>query len=128
MNENTTASAITHDPNVADILQKLIDWHGKRTGELQTIVNQKDADIVLGEKTIACDSDMAKGIRIGVAIALEGLGKLPISLQRSQPDPWDEGFQAYQDGQPMSACPYPEDVGNRVEWEGGWMAAEEEDE
>lgn len=121
-----SVTATTHDNDVAKILQMLIDWHKKRRDELQTIVDEKKADIGLGAETIAHDSDLAKGIRIGVAIALEGLGKLPIKLEQAQSDPWDQGFQEFRDGLPMSACPYPEDDDKCVEWEGGWMAAEEE--
>ena len=40
--------------------------------------------------------------------------------------PADEGRKAYLEGMPLSACPYPEDSESAVEWEGGWMEAEED--
>lgn len=42
-------------------------------------------------------------------------------------DPIDEGRLAYLMGLPLNACPYPGDSEQCVEWEGGWIAAEEED-
>jgi hypothetical protein len=121
-------SATTTDPDVANILQMLMDWHEKKRSELQLIVTENKADLVFGDKKIPASSDMARGIRLGVGIALESLGKLPITLTKTEPaDPWQEGNQAYRDGLPMSACPYPHDDSNCVEWEGGWMAAEEEE-
>lgn len=42
-------------------------------------------------------------------------------------DPMTEGREAYMNGEPMSSCPYPPDSQECVEWEGGWMEAEEED-
>lgn len=45
----------------------------------------------------------------------------------STPHPTDEGRQAYLEGKPMTACPYQNDSIQAVEWEGGWMEAEEND-
>ena len=39
----------------------------------------------------------------------------------------EEGSEAYAAGLPLSACPYPDDSDQRIEWEGGWMEAEEQD-
>ncbi|KFB66305.1 Rmf/CrpP family protein [Candidatus Accumulibacter vicinus] len=41
--------------------------------------------------------------------------------------PIDEGREAYMNGEPLNSCPYPKDSTEAVEWEGGWMEAEEED-
>lgn len=51
-------------------------------------------------------------------------------MNDTKPDYFAEGRSYYEEGYPMSACPYPEDAPNnaRVEWEGGWMEAEEMDE
>ena len=38
----------------------------------------------------------------------------------------NEGRQAYLDGKELRHCPYPETSVDAVEWEGGWMEAEEE--
>lgn len=36
------------------------------------------------------------------------------------------GRLAYESGDPLSSCPYPPSDIAAVEWEGGWMEAEEE--
>lgn len=43
-------------------------------------------------------------------------------------DFWEEGRMAYIEGLPLSACPDDLEGDDQVEWEGGWMEAEEEDE
>lgn len=43
-------------------------------------------------------------------------------------NPWDEGRTAYFDGESFSECPYSDEDPDRIEWEGGWMSAEEQDE
>lgn len=42
-------------------------------------------------------------------------------------DTFEEGKQAYKEGQNLSCCPYPENSEEAIEWEGGWMEAEEDD-
>lgn len=41
--------------------------------------------------------------------------------------PRDEGREAYMDGVPLAACPYSGDSTEAVEWEGGWIEAQEDD-
>ena len=42
-------------------------------------------------------------------------------------NPHAEGQQAFRDGLELSSCPYPGDSEDAVEWEGGFMEAEEND-
>jgi hypothetical protein len=42
-------------------------------------------------------------------------------------DPYADGYFAYGEGWPMSAVPDDLSEAEQVEWEGGWMEAEEED-
>ena len=53
--------------------------------------------------------------------------KKAMTSEAEKIDPMTDGREAYMNGEPMSACPYPEDSQERVEWEGAWMEAEEED-
>jgi hypothetical protein len=70
-----------NDPQqLNEFLQKLLDWHGERVESLQLILDHKDARLKIGDKEIEPDSDIAKGIRFGVGIALDTLGKLPFSV------------------------------------------------
>lgn len=41
--------------------------------------------------------------------------------------PADEGREAFQRGEALNTCPYPDNTVEAVEWEGGWMEAEEEE-
>lgn len=49
-------------------------------------------------------------------------------MNRSDLSPYALGRQAYEEGMPLRSCPYSEDDPDRVEWEGAWMEAEEEEE
>lgn len=42
-------------------------------------------------------------------------------------NPFNEGAQAYLDGLQLADCPYPDDSEERIEWEGAYMEAEEND-
>lgn len=41
-------------------------------------------------------------------------------------DPWEEGRLAFAEGRALNTCPYEEADPSRIDWEGGWMEAEEE--
>ena len=38
-------------------------------------------------------------------------------------DVWDEGVTAFQDGKPLSACPYGQSMSESTDWVGGYMGA-----
>jgi hypothetical protein len=69
-----------YDDETVEFVKTLQEWHERQTAQLNTIMEHKDADIELGDRTIAADSDVAKGIRIGVMLALHLLGKLPFEI------------------------------------------------
>ncbi len=50
-----------------------------------------------------------------------------IMSNEAKTHPSDEGREAYMEGLPLSASPYPDDSEQAVEWEGGWIEAEEDD-
>ncbi len=72
------------DIELEDFPELLQKWHEHHVKQLQLIVDQKDADLQLGDAKIKADSEMAKGIRYGVEIALLSLGKLPFSVSRKE--------------------------------------------
>ncbi len=68
------------NPELTKFVQGLEDWHEKQIDNLQLILAHPDADISLGpDLTIEAGSDKAKGIRVGIMLALNYLGKLPFS-------------------------------------------------
>ena len=69
-----------HDSSVIELINKLQAWHKSRVDNLKMVVEHKGADLHIGETLIAGDSDIAKGIRFGVAMALEKLGTLPFTV------------------------------------------------
>lgn len=70
------------DAETLEIIEQLIEWHNSKVESLRLVENHKDASIMLNDIEIKPDSDIHKGIRAGITIALESLGELPISLNR----------------------------------------------
>lgn len=70
----------TADQEFIEVIQKLQGWHASQVAQLRLITDNRTAELKLGEQLIAADSDMAKGVRLGVLIALDRLGKLPFSV------------------------------------------------
>jgi|GEM_PF-2761276 len=68
------------DSEMAEFIDQLQQWHHNKISQLQSILLYSDKNILLGDATIPADTEMAKGIRIGVGIALGLLSKLPFSL------------------------------------------------
>jgi len=64
--------------------KKLVDaiqeWHGQAVAQLKEIINHPSADMKVGDITIGADTEKAKGIRFGVSLSLELLGKLPLTI------------------------------------------------
>jgi len=65
-----------------EFLDLLQQWHANRTGQLRQIMEHKDADITVDGITIAAGSDMAKGVRFGVGLALHLMGDLPFTVTK----------------------------------------------
>lgn len=73
--------------SMAEAVQKLIDWHGRQTEQLETLLSAaKDGNTIsLGDaEEIELNSQSAYGMRLGIALAQHFLGKLPITLTRSE--------------------------------------------
>lgn len=70
----------TANPEFIGVIKQLQSWHESQVAQLKLITENRTAELKLGDLTVAADSDIAKGIRFGVLIALDRLGKLPFSV------------------------------------------------
>lgn len=70
----------TDNPEFVEFINTLTAWHKDRVEQLELVKNNRECGIQLGEHTFEAGSDIAKGIRLGVIIALEKLGTLPFSV------------------------------------------------
>lgn len=72
-------------------LQMILDtkeWHDNKVGQLQQIVEMKDTSKILfegkdGEK-VALPEEHSKGFIMGIQLALEVIGKFPISISKEE--------------------------------------------
>lgn len=71
------------DTETRDFLAFLMQWHRHQVAQLQMIVdeNNKDASIDLNGEKIDPDSDLARGVRIGVSVALDLFESLPFGME-----------------------------------------------
>lgn len=67
--------------DILAVIEGLQSWHGKRIAQLQQILDHKDSNIAIADINIVAGSDIAKGLRIGVMLAIEYFGKLPINIE-----------------------------------------------
>jgi hypothetical protein len=70
---------------VGEMIEALLAWHKRQADQLQIITDNAKEGVTLQLGTddpveIMLTEDMAKGLRIGLVLALERLGKLPISV------------------------------------------------
>ncbi|CEL28664.1 hypothetical protein [Pseudomonas fluorescens] len=80
--------------NVGEMIESLLAWHKRQADQLQIIIDNAKEGVTLqlgidDPVEIALTKDMAKGLRIGLVLALERLGKLPISVSHSGDDDLD---------------------------------------
>ena len=68
------------DSDTKEFLEFVQDWHKMQTNQLRLITEKKAKSIKFGNQEIDGDSDVAKGIRIGVSLALDLLGELPFNV------------------------------------------------
>lgn len=72
--------AVTSRDDHADVLQALMAWHKEKVAELNLVVKEEDADLVISsESTIKAGTEKHKGFRAGIILALSLLGKLPLT-------------------------------------------------
>ena len=72
----------------AEFIQDLTAWHEQKVADLQLVLAKPDASISLGNglPDIEAGSEKAKGVRIGIILALSVLGKLPFSFDEDDDD------------------------------------------
>ena len=80
--------------DVGEMIESLLAWHKRQADQLQIITDNAKEGVTLqlgidDPVEIALTKDMAKGLRIGLVLALERLGKLPISVSHSGDDDLD---------------------------------------
>lgn len=72
----------------AGFIQDLTSWHEQKVADLQLVLDNPDASITLGNgiPDIEAGSEKAKGVRIGIIVALSLLGTLPFSADEDDDD------------------------------------------
>jgi len=80
--------------DVGEMIQSLLAWHKRQADQVQMISDNAKEGVTLqlgieDPVEIALTKDMAKGLRIGLVLALERLGKLPISVSHDDDDDLD---------------------------------------
>ena len=70
----------TTNPEFIGVIKQLQGWHANQVAQLKLITENRNAELRLSDRTVAADSDLAKGIRLGIQIALSRLGTLPFSV------------------------------------------------
>ena len=80
--------------DVGEMIQSLLAWHKRQADQVQMISDNAKEGVTLqlgidDPVEIVLTKDMAKGLRIGFVLALERLGKLPISVSHDGEDDLD---------------------------------------
>ena len=79
---------------VGEMIEALLAWHKRQAEQLNLVSENAKEGVTLQLGTddpieIVLTKDMAKGLRIGLVLALERLGKLPISVSHDGDDDLD---------------------------------------
>jgi len=80
----------TYNEEMIEFIEAVQGWHENHVAQLQLIIDNSDAEMDFGGVKIEADSDLAKGIRTGVQVALAQLGKLPFSTEKTAPEDEDD--------------------------------------
>lgn len=80
--------------DVGEMIEALLAWHKRQADQLNLVSDNAKEGVTLQLGTddpveIVLSKDMAKGLRIGLVLALERLGKLPISVSHDGDDDLD---------------------------------------
>ena len=90
--------SVSAPQDVGEMIESLLAWHKRQADQLEMISENAKEGVTLqlgidDPVEIVLTKDMAKGLRIGLVLALERLGKLPISVSHDgedDPDSDDE--------------------------------------
>lgn len=77
--------------DVTEMITALLGWHKRQADQLQMVSDNAREGVTLqlgsvDPVEIVLTKEMAKGLRIGLVLALERLGKLPISVSHDGED------------------------------------------
>jgi len=83
--------SVSAPQDVGEMIESLLAWHKRQADQLEMISGNAKEGVTLQLGTddpveIVLTKDMAKGLRIGLVLALERLGKLPISVSHDGDD------------------------------------------
>ena len=86
--------SVSAPQDVGEMIESLLAWHKRQADQLEMISENAKEGVTLqlgtdGPVEIVLTKDMAKGLRIGLVLALERLGKLPISVSHDAEDDSD---------------------------------------
>lgn len=81
--------------DVGEMIEALLAWHKRQTDQLRIITDNSKEGTTLQLGTdepveIMLTKDIAKGLRIGLVLAMDRLGKLPISVSHYADDDSDD--------------------------------------
>ena len=74
-----------------EMIEALLAWHKRQKDQLQLVIDNAKEGVTLhlgndDPVEFVLTQDMAKGLRIGLVLALERIGKLPISVSHDGED------------------------------------------
>lgn len=84
------------DKQVVKVFSNLEDWYNNIIANLKQVAYSNDCNIKLespsGDKAKIIDkkSELAKGIRLGMQIAIETIGEFPVKLEKNESKSTDE--------------------------------------
>ena len=70
---------------VLQLVEAIQEWHENKIEQLNLIGQHSDASIKIGEHEIESGTDLHKGFRLGISIALEQFKELPFKLEKKTP-------------------------------------------
>ncbi|MGY2337912.1 hypothetical protein ACW9HW_01520 [Pseudomonas sp. SDO5532_S415] len=86
--------AVSAPQDVGEMIESLLAWHKRQADQLEMISENSKEGVTLqlgvdNPVEIVLTKDLAKGLRIGLVLALKRLGKLPISVSHDGDDDLD---------------------------------------
>lgn len=83
--------SVSAPEDVGEMITALLGWHKRQADQLQIVSDNAKEGVTLqlgiaDPVEIVLTKEMAKGLRIGLVLALERLGKLPISVSHDGED------------------------------------------
>ncbi|MBP5948203.1 MULTISPECIES: hypothetical protein [unclassified Pseudomonas] len=80
--------------DIGEMIESLLAWHKRQAEQLEVISDNAKEGVTLqlgieDPFEIVLTKDMAKGLKIGLVLALERLGKLPITVSHNGDDVLD---------------------------------------